>query len=175
MAADQPGQVQGSLDALAQQVCFSQLDFAAGPGEAFNDDAWDGYSAERDALRYQFTTAQVSNPVILAGDWHTNYLCDVKADFADPTSATVATELVTTSITSFADGVDHDSGDAVLLAENPHIRFVNHQRGYVRNLVTPDLWIADFRVLDYVTTPGSPISTRGRFAIQDGRAGAVPA
>jgi alkaline phosphatase D len=38
-------------NALAQQVVFSQLDYATGPNQAFNDDAWDGYAADRDTLR----------------------------------------------------------------------------------------------------------------------------
>jgi alkaline phosphatase D len=162
-------------NALAQQVVFSQLDYARGSGDAFNDDAWDAYTAERDALIHHLQAAAVSNPVILSGDWHTNFLCDVKADFADPGSATVAMEVVATSISTDGDGIDTTTDDAALVAENPHVRFVNHQRGYVRNVVTPDSWIADFRVLDFVTTPGSPIRTRARYVIEHGRPGAGPA
>jgi alkaline phosphatase D len=114
----------------------------------------------------------VSNPIILSGDWHTNYLCDVKGDFNDPTSPTVATEIVTTSVTSFGDGTDHEPADTELCTDNPHLRFVNHQRGYACNTVTPDTWTVDFRVLDHVTRPGSPITTRARFAIEHGQSGA---
>ncbi|MDR6415541.1 hypothetical protein J2808_002282 [Pseudarthrobacter sulfonivorans] len=32
---------------------------------------------------------------------------------------------------------------------------------------TTEAMTADFRVLDYVTTPGSPVSTLASFAIQD--------
>jgi alkaline phosphatase D len=159
-------------NALAQQVVFSQLDYTPGRGCGFNDDAWDDYTTERDALRDHL--AAVSNPVILSGDWHTNYLCDVKADFADPASGTVATEVVTTSISTDGDGVDTAAHDAALIAENPHLRFVNHQRGYVRNVVTPGAWTVDYRVLDYVTTPGSPIHTRARYVIEHEHAGGTP-
>jgi alkaline phosphatase D len=162
-------------NALAQQVFFSQLDYASGPGRSFNSDAWDNYATERDALRDHIAALALSNPVILTGDLHTNYLCDVKAHFADPRSPTVATELVTTSISTDGDGIDQTPGDTSLLAENPHIQFINHQRGYIRNVVTPQTWIADYRVLDYVTRRGSPITTRARFAIEDGHPGAVPA
>ena len=115
---------------------------------------------ERDALRDHLAAVGTSNPVVLTGDVHANYVCDVKADFADPASATVATEIVGTSITTGGDGVDSNAGDVVQLAENPHIKFINRQRGYVRNVVTPTTWTADFQVVPYVTTPGAPLTTR---------------
>ena len=159
-------------NALAQQVFFAQLDLDTGPGRAFNDDSWDNYVVARDSLRDQLSATRVANPVILTGDVHANYVCDVKADFADAASPTVATELVGTSISTDGDGADSRPDDANLLSDNPHIRFVNRQRGYVRNVVTPATWTADFRVLDYVTEPGSPISTRARFVIEAGCPGA---
>jgi alkaline phosphatase D len=162
-------------NALAQQVFFSQRDFTSGPAASFSDDAWDNYVPERNALRDHIAAVGTSNPVILTGDVHANYICDVKADFADPDSATVATEVVGTSISTGGNGVENNPGDAVQLAENPHIKFINRKRGYVRNTVTRDVWNVDYRVVDFVTTPGSPISTRASFAIEDGQAGVVPA
>ncbi len=111
--------------------------------------------------------------MILTGDVHANYVCDVKADFADPSSRTVATELVGTSISTDGDGADSHPADANLLVDNPHIKFINRQRGYVRNVVTSAAWVADFRVLEHVTVPGSPITTRARFVIETGRPGPV--
>lgn len=162
-------------NALAQQVFFSQRDFTAGPQRSFSDDGWDGYVADRDGLRDHLVAAGTSNPVVLTGDVHANYVCDVKADFDDPASATVATELVGTSISTGGNGVDQNPGDAVQLAENPHIRFINRNRGYVRNVVTASEWTADFRVVDAVRTPGSPVRTRATYVIEDGVPGAVPA
>ncbi|WP_306370119.1 alkaline phosphatase [Nocardiopsis sp. CC223A] len=157
---------------LAQQVFFSQRDFTAGDAEGFSDDAWDNYKVERDQVRDHL--ADVRNPVVITGDVHANYVVDVKADFDDPASATVATELVGTSFTSGGDGTDHNPGDAVQLAENPHIKFINRKRGYVRNTVTPTEWTADYRIVDRVSTPGAPITDRARFTIADGVPGAVP-
>ncbi len=155
---------------LAQQVFFSQRDFAEGDTTSFSDDAWDNYKAERDSVRDEI--AGVSNPVVLTGDVHANYVVDVKADFDDPYSATVATELVGTSFTSGRDGVEQNPGDAVQLAENPHIKFINRNRGYVRNTVTPTEWTADYRVVDYVSEPGAPIRDRAGFVIDSGVPGA---
>ena len=160
---------------LAQQVFFAQRDFVAGPGTNFSNDAWDGYLVERNEVRDHLAAAGTSNPVVLTGDVHASYVCDVKADFNDPDSATLATELVGTSITSGGDGEDQRPGDRVQLQENPHIKFINRNRGYVRNIVTPTEWTADFRVVDYVSRPGAPIRDRATFVIEDGRPGAQPA
>jgi len=159
---------------LAQQVFFSQRDFVAGPGTNFSDDAWDNYLVERNSLRDHIAAVGTSNPVVLTGDVHANYVCDVKADFDDPASTTVGTELVGTSISTGGDGEDQRPDDQVQLAENPHIKFLNRNRGYVRNVVTPTEWTADFRVVDFVTRPGAPVRTRATYLIEEGRPGAEP-
>jgi alkaline phosphatase D len=53
------------------------------------------------------------------------------------------------------------------MAWNPHLKFYNDSRGYVNTRITKDSLRADFRVLDYVTAPGSPVSTKASFEIQD--------
>lgn len=159
---------------LAQQVFFSQRDQLLGPGTAFSDDAWDNYVIERDSLRDHLVQAGTSNPVVLTGDVHANYVCDVKADFNDPTSATVATELVGTSVSSGGDGQDTGPDDGAQMIENPHIKFINRNRGYVRNTVTATDWTVDFRVVDFVSRRGAPIRTRASYVIEEGRPGAEP-
>lgn len=69
--------------------------------------------------------------------------------------------------------VDNNSADPVM-AWNPHLKFYNDNRGYVNTRLTKDAMTPDFRVLNYVTTPGSPVSTKAFFAIQDGVPGLVP-
>ncbi len=160
---------------LAQQVFFSQRDFLSGPGQSLSTDAWDNYVVERDSLRDHIAAVGTTNPVVLTGDVHANYVCDILADFDDPDSATVATELCGTSISTGGDGQDQAPGDAVQLAENPHIKFINRNRGYVRNVLTPTEWTADFRVVDVISSPGAPARTRATFVIEDGRPGAQPA
>lgn len=66
--------------------------------------------------------------MVLTGDVHANYVCDVKADFNDPTSATVASELVGTSVSTGGDGQDTGPDDEAQLPENPHIEFINRNR-----------------------------------------------
>ncbi|MET1155837.1 MAG: alkaline phosphatase, partial [Arthrobacter sp.] len=55
-----------------------------------------------------------------------------------------------------------------VMAWNPHLKFTNDNRGYVNTRITKDAMTVDFRTLDYVTTPGAPVSTKASFAILDG-------
>ncbi len=105
---------------------------------------------------------------------HRHYANDLKANFDDPASATVGVELVTSSITSGADGSDRTRATDGQLVENPHIRFANSQRGYVSTRFTADQMRADFKVLPYVKQPGAPVSTRASFVVEEGRPGLNP-
>ena len=87
----------------------------------------------------------------------------------------MATEFVGTSISTGGDGVDQSAGDQVVLAENPNIAFVNRQRGYVRCTLDRGQWRTDYRVVEYVSRPGSPVSTRASFVVEDGVPGAQEA
>jgi phosphodiesterase/alkaline phosphatase D-like protein len=64
--------------------------------------------------------ARVSNPVVITGDLHDSWVCDVKHDFNDPSSATIGSELIGTSISSDGDGVEINDEGAIALRENPH-------------------------------------------------------
>ncbi|WP_278045656.1 alkaline phosphatase D family protein [Micromonospora kangleipakensis] len=111
--------------------------------------------------------AGVRNPVVLTGDVHAHWASDLKLDYADPTSRTVGSELVCSSITSGGDGADSASGSHPWLKINPHLRFQNNLRGYVRTTITPEQLAADFVVLPYVSRPDAPAYTRASFVIED--------
>jgi len=106
---------------------------------------------------------------VLTGDIHSNWVNDLKADFRDPRSATVATEFAGTSISSGGDRPDKHGDSERWLQRNPHVKFYNAQRGYVTCEVNSKTWRTDFKVLDYVTRPGSPIHVAASYAIEDGR------
>ena len=155
-------------DILGQQVFFGQRDNDAGPVTVVSQDAWDGYAASRQRITQGWVDAGVRNPVVLTGDVHAHWASDLKLDYADPTSATVGSEFVTTSITSGQDGFDSDPKDHPFLQINPHLRFYNNLRGYVRTTVTPAQMQADFRAVPYVTRPGAEPFTRASFVTEDG-------
>ena len=159
---------------IAQQVFMAQLDLVPGPARGFDVDAWDGYVASRDRLMAFLGAHPALNPVVLTGDFHSNWVADLKANFDDPRSATVGTEFVGTSITSGGDGSEIYPVGQTALAENPHLHFADNQRGYVRCAVTSDRWTADYRVVPYVRREGAPISTRASFIVHAGHPGAQP-
>ena len=162
-------------DVLGQQVYFAERDFETGPQQRLSMDGWDGYAASRDRITRGWVDAGVRNSVVLTGDVHRHYASELKLDYADPTGPSVGTELVCTSITSGGDGSDRTAFTDTVEAENPHTVFTNSRRGYVRTRFTGESVVADFRVVQAVTTPGSPVSTRASFVIPDRDPGLNPA
>ncbi|MFI6099003.1 alkaline phosphatase D family protein [Lentzea sp. NPDC051213] len=152
-------------DVLGQQVFFSQYDYIPGDVDKFLLDAWDGYVADRDRVVAAF--ADVRNPIVVTGDVHAAWGAEVKQRWDDPSSKTLATELVTTSITAGGDGSEEYAETPLWLRENPHVKYFNNRRGYTLTRFTPDELRTDFRGLDYVTRPGSPVRTKGSFAVED--------
>ena len=154
---------------LANQVYLAQLHYTDKGRQGYNTDAWDGYVDSRDRLLRFLEREQVRNPMVVTGDWHAHWLADLKADFADPRSPVVGTELVGTSISSDGNGSVSAPYGEQALRDNTHVRFFNSQRGYVRCDVTPARWRTDFRVVPYVDRPGAPIGTAATYVNEDGR------
>lgn len=154
-------------DILGQQVFFAERDRAQALDiDDVSMDGWDGYAASRRRITQGWMDAKVRNAVVLTGDVHRNWANDLKVDYKDPASPVVGSELVCTSITSTGNGTGSTTDP--VMAWNPHLKFYNDNRGYVNTTITKDAMTADFRVLDYVTTPGAPASTKASFTIQDG-------
>ena len=154
-------------DILGQQVFFAQRDSDAGPLKVTSQDAWDGYVASRERITRGWVDAGVRNAVVLTGDVHAHWAGDLKLDYDDPTSPTVGSELVTSSVTSGGDGADADPATHPWLEINPHLRFYNNQRGYVLATIGKDAITADFKVVPAVTRPGEEAYVRATFVIED--------
>ena len=157
---------------LAQQVMMAPVDRVPGEEEGYSMDQWSGYEMPRRRMVQYFHDHQVRNPVVLTGEIHCNWVNDLLIDHSQPDAPVVATEFVGTSLSSGGDGFDQNDDTPKLLAENPCVKFFNSQRGYVRCTVTPEKWIADYRVVPYVTRPDAPIETRASFQVATGRPGA---
>jgi alkaline phosphatase D len=154
---------------LAQQVPIVRIDYDPDPNVFGPDlDKWDGTTAARDRLFAAVESAKLGNLVVVTGDVHQNWAGELKKDFTDEKSATLGIEFVATSVSAASDGFDIDDNFRTLLRQNAHLKFFNGQRGYVRHIVTPELWQADFRVLDQVSRRDGLISTRKSFVVESG-------
>jgi alkaline phosphatase D len=156
---------------MPQQVCFSQRKFDLNAEAKVSMDAWDGYRASRDRIVAGAKAAGVDNWMVLTGDVHVGYAFDIKDDFDDPRSRTLGTELTCTSVASGSDGAEKPANWDIYMQANPHLKFYNGQRGYVRVELGRQTARADFRTVSTVTTPGAPITTAASFVTEAGAPG----
>ncbi|MDF2708987.1 MAG: alkaline phosphatase [Nonomuraea muscovyensis] len=165
---------QATWDLLGQQVFFMEMDWTNGEGKGYSNEGWDGYVASRNRLTAAFD-AYKRNAVVLTGDVHSHWAGEIKRDHQDPESRSVAVELVTTSVTSAGNGLDEYPNTQILLDENPHVKFFNGRRGYVRTRISQREMKVDFRSLSRVTEPYAPAYTSGTFVIEPGSPALHPA
>ncbi len=172
--AEQARSSDARWDVLAQQVFFANFDRTVGEGESYAMDKWSGYAPSRDRVLDTFARNNQDrqrNLMVLTGDEHAHFACDVRRNWHDPDSPIVGSELVGTSISSAGDGADRSPGVDMLFRENPHLRYNSSRRGYISCDVTPSRWEAHFRTLGYVSKPGAARQTGQSFVVEAGEAG----
>jgi alkaline phosphatase D len=165
-------QSQAQWNVLAQQVMMAMVDFTSGSPQDYSMEKWPGYMRDREGLVQFLAERKISNPVVLTGDIHSNWVNDVRVDDRKLETPVVATEFVGTSLASSGNGEDLPAKMQAVLAENPFVRFHNQQRGYVLCTLSPKSWRSDFRIVPYVDKLGGPVTTRATFVIEAGQPGA---
>ena len=170
--AGDPAAGRAVWNVMGQQSLFGQRDFRPGPDRFFWNDGWDGYAPARSRLCQALGGNKVPNPVLLGGDVHENWVGHVKADYANPASASLGVEFCGTSVTSRS-GTSDKAPE--WLAENPHFVFANTQRkGYGVVEFTPERLTTRLRVLDQVSDRNGQIETLASFEVQAGRPVLIP-
>ena len=165
-------------DVLANQLPIARMDFEVelfgetGEQEGYRMDQWDGYVADQRAVFEAFET-DVENPVVITGDFHRNWANNL-VSFEDGSDDPVGAEFVGTSVSSGGDGTDMDDFGRQVLGDNENVRYYSGKRGYTRCTVTPDEWTTEFRVLEAVSEPSSPVRTDATFTVRDGDPGLQP-
>jgi alkaline phosphatase D len=155
---------------VAQQTLMAQVDRTPGAGQSFWTDGWDGYPRARERLLGTIAEKRVANPVVIGGDVHMFVVADLKTSFDEPKAPVVATEFVTTSITS--QGMSQKRLES-WREDNPHIRFANStRRGYTTMDLTANRAVARLRAVADVRDPNSPARTFATYTVEDGRPGA---
>jgi alkaline phosphatase D len=157
---------------LAQQVMMGMVDVEPGTDKRYYMDQWCGYLHERQRFMKLFVDRRVNNPIVLTGDYHANWVNNLRFDDRRTEQPIVATEFVGTSIASEGNGSRFPNHWQETLAENPCVRFFNQERGYVRCTVTPHEWQSEFRTVPFVTRPNAPVITRATYVVESGIPGA---
>ncbi len=157
---------------LAQQVMMAPLNRGEGENRRYSMDQWPGYEVSRRRLLQFFHDRKISNPVVLTGDIHLNWVNDLQLDFQDPNSPLVGTELVGTAMTSGGNGGNVIPEYERAAAQNDFVRWYNSNRGYVSCELTPSTWTTHFQTTPFVDKPDSPLITKATFVIEQGKPGA---
>lgn len=154
---------------IAQPYLVSQLKQPSTNNVRVWTDGWDGYPVSRQRLLEFLHWEKIANPIFIGGDIHSFWVSDLKRDFDDPESEIVASELVTSSISSL--GVPYDQF-LNYLPVNPHIHFFeSRQRGYVKCVCDPQQWVSELKVVYTVNRPQSKLSTLVAYSVKSGDKG----
>lgn len=156
---------------IGQQTLFAHFDQSGPEPRRYWADAWNGYPAARARIVDFLAARKPQNPVILTGDIHAFLVNDVNARADDPSSPIVATELVTSSISS--QGPPQQNFD-IWRQENANVQLARSDfRGYLRLGVTADRLHADLVAVDDNTRADSPTHVLAAFDVENGKAGVV--
>ncbi|HEX2310206.1 MAG TPA: alkaline phosphatase D family protein [Vicinamibacterales bacterium] len=167
------GESRARWNLVAQTTPMAQFDQLPGPGRRAWTDGWDGYPAARLRFLDLVSSRKIPNPVVLGGDVHSFNVSQLKLDFDDPALPAVASEFVTTSITSQAWPQERLNQ---YLPDNPHMLLVDSRyRGYTCVDVSAARMQVDLRVMESVQRPDAPCSTLASFVVENGRPGPLRA
>ncbi|MCZ7524910.1 MAG: alkaline phosphatase D family protein [Acidimicrobiia bacterium] len=156
---------------VAQQSVMAEVDRAPDdPDKGFSMDSWDGYVAARRRLLGFVAAEGVTNLVSLGGDIHTSAVTDLRADYHDPASPVVGTELVAPSISAL-ELLPEGYAEGALSAPHIHL-FDPERRGYLRCDVDRDRIRADYRLGSTILEPTAAIETASSWVIGSGTPGA---
>jgi len=112
---------------IANQVMFAPLKIA---GITLNRDQWDGYNNDRQRIQNFIYAFNVKNNVVITGDIHTSWACDIPNAFlgtygANGQNCSYLVEFVSPSISSPSVTFGGGIGSAAITATNPHIKWVD--------------------------------------------------
>ena len=159
----------GTWNILAQQVMMALADRSKANSPAnYSMDQWPGYAHERAALLKHIQDHKITNPVVLTGDIHSNWANELRIDDFKQEQAIIASEFVTTSLSSGGNGSATIRGLDEYLGRNPCTKFHNRERGYIICDVTAKTYTTDYKVIDEVLKPGGKTTSRAKFTVEAG-------
>ncbi len=154
---------------VAQATQISATSVPTPVGRSYWNDAWDGYPQARKRLLQTVVDAQLQNVVTLGGDVHCNVAANLRLEPNNPQSPIVASEFVTTSITSRGLG---DKPAAVIRESNADLlHYRPDERGYSLITVTPDAVRCDFRTTPFPAGSEAGFKTQASYVVKRDQAG----
>lgn len=158
---------------MAQGTVMSHIDEDPGPGRRYWSDGWNGYPAARARLLAFLAERRVANPVVLSGDIHAFVVGTLNRRPEELDSPVVATELVTSSITSEGlpqEDLDHwrQHNPNLLVATSTH-------HGYLRLEISPQRLRADLVAVESVTERTAARRVLSSYVLEAGRPIPTPA
>ena len=162
---------QAAWKIVAQGTQMSSTGLATPMGRSAFTDGWDGYPVARARFLQNIADAQLQDVLVLGGDVHMNVAAQLRVRPNDDTSPVVASELVTTSITSRGMG---ETLAAQIRSHNPDIAHLRpDERGYTLIQITPQGVRSAFKTTANPVQQSSVFAAQAQFVVQRGVAGAV--
>ncbi|PUE29575.1 hypothetical protein B9Z35_10315 [Limnohabitans sp. Jir61] len=154
---------------VAQATQISSTSIPAPVGRSYWNDAWDGYPEARKRLLQTVVDAKLSNVVTLGGDVHCNVAANLRLEPNNPQSPIVASEFVTTSITSRGLG---DKPAALIRESNSDLlHYRSDERGYGLITVTSKEARCDFRATKFPAGSEAGLKTQASYVVKSGKPG----
>jgi alkaline phosphatase D len=152
---------------VAQSTLINPWGVVTPLGRSAYSDGWDGYPQARERLMTALAAAAGANVVTLGGDVHMAVAADLRRHAGDTASPVIASELVTTSISSrglsdtVVDGIRQSNADI------HHARA--DERGYTLLDLRAERLEAQFRTTAHPVLPDSRLQRQASFVVQRGR------
>ncbi len=163
------GRSQRQWKILAQNSVIASTRVDSPVGKTTYTDGWDGYPFARRRLLAAIADAKLNDVVTLGGDVHMNVASVLRQEPNDPASAAVASEFVTTSISS------RGMSDTLLTAikgSNPDLLYArSDERGYTLIDVMPKQCLTEFRTTTAPAGSSDHLKVQARFVVETGRVG----
>jgi alkaline phosphatase D len=157
---------------LAQSTLMASSGIQTPLGRSAFTDGWDGYPQARARLLQTVADARLSDVVMLGGDIHANMAAQLRVQPGDERSPIVASELVTTSVSTR--GMSPKLM-AQIQRDNPDIRHArSDERGYTLIDIRPERLDAQFLTTPHPALPEARLGLQGRWTVHQGVAGVVP-
>jgi alkaline phosphatase D len=129
-------------------------------------DGWDAFPAARERLMAAIAQPRVQDVVVLGGDVHRHVAARLRLDPSDRRSPVVASEFVSTSVTS--KGLSEWLNSLIRRLNPDVLHMRSDQRGYALISMDPTQLRCTFRATPHPVTPGATLHTQAEFAVDRG-------